>query len=292
MNLRPNKTFGQNFLKSQKVVMSMLNASNINENDIVLEIGPGKGILTEKLLTHAKKIIAIEKDTRLVEYLKEKFKKEIDKGTLTLLEGDILDFEPKSADLDKNPYKIVANIPYYITGAILKKFLETEHQPEIITILVQKEVARRIVGIEKRRKKAKPRPAGAVARSPERRFRESILSISVKAYGMPTYVEKVPARLFSPAPKVDSAILSVRKISRDFFDTINETDFFKVLKAGFSHKRKLLMSNIKPLFNETEKSSIQTDKKEILSACALPDNSRAENLTLNDWKCLTKGINS
>ena len=168
----------------------------MRQNDVILEIGPGKGKLTERLLENSEHVIAIEKDNELFEFLKEKFSAQIKNGSLVLIHDNILNFNASAYGLAPSAYKIIANIPYNITGAILKKFLTADRQPERMVLLVQKEVAERIVA---------------------RDGKESILSISVKAYGEPKMVMKVPARYFSPAPKVDSAVIAINNISRKNF---------------------------------------------------------------------------
>jgi len=263
MNHRAKKSLGQHFLKSQRSVADIVDAGDIHVDDIVLEIGPGKGILTKKLLLASRKVIAIEKDPLLVSFLKEKFETEIQEGTLDIIEKDILDFDPETLRSFNNSYKIVANIPYYITGAIIKKFLESTYQPKHMVLLIQKEVAQRIMA---------------------RDNKESILSISVKVYGKPHYIKKIPARFFSPVPKVDSAILSIEHISKDFFTDIDERVFFTFLKAGFAHKRKLLIKNL-----ENTKNNKNILKK-TFSLCTISEKTRAENMTLENWKCLTKHL--
>src|SRR3989338_10833802 len=192
------KSLGQNFLKSPGIFSKIIEASKIANTDTILEIGPGTGELTKRLLEKALRVLAVEKDTRLITPLKEKFVKEIKSGKLVLVEADILDFKPATYNLQPNSYKLVANIPYYITGAILKKFLEIGPQPSRIVLLIQKEVADRIVA-----KNAK----------------ESILSMSVKSYGRPRIAGIVPPGCFVPPPTVDSAILVVEKISKKIFST-------------------------------------------------------------------------
>jgi len=254
--MKAKKSLGQNFLKSKAIVKEITEAACVSKKDTVLEIGPGKGILTEELLRRARRVIAVEKDNALVSLLKEKFAEEIKKGGLKLMHGDIMDFKTKEHGLKHGDYKVIANIPYYITGQLFKKFLESDCRPSKIVFMVQKEVARRIVASDKK---------------------ESILSISVKTYGSPKYIKRVPAKLFSPAPKVDSAILLIDNIKSPFKTTKEEKDFFKNLKKGFSHKRKLLKSNL-----------VCSD--EILEFCKIPTSSRPENITVEDWGCLNKKI--
>ena len=194
MEFRAKKSLGQNFLKSKKALEAIVLAGEISENDTVLEIGPGQGALTEKLLETGAKIIAVEKDDRLIEFLKEKFSKEITSEKFEIIHGDILEID---LDFLKNKsYKLIANIPYYITGLIFRKFLSGNIQPEKIVILVQKEIADRIIA---------------------RDGKESLLSLSVKVYGTPKKIMKVEKENFSPKPKVDSAILLIDTISKNFF---------------------------------------------------------------------------
>src|SRR3990172_2215572 len=178
--MRAKKSLGQNFLTSRGVARDIVVAAQITPDDVVLEIGPGKGFLTEGLLQKAKKVIAVEKDERMVEYLKDKFREEIRNGKLELIHQDILSF-------DISRFTLVANIPYYITGEILRTFLSGDLQPQRMVLMVQKEVAERIVA----------RPSSRRAGT----GKESILSMSVKVYGTPCYIQKVPARYFSPKPK-------------------------------------------------------------------------------------------
>ena len=137
---------GQNFLKSDKIAQEIVEAGAVCIDDIVLEVGPGKGILTAELLKKAKKVIAVEKDEQLAEFLKEKFAEEINNGKLEIISGDILKFNPSDYQLFAGGYKIIANIPYYITSYFLRTFLECDDQPSLMVLMVQKEVAERIVG--------------------------------------------------------------------------------------------------------------------------------------------------
>jgi 16S rRNA (adenine1518-N6/adenine1519-N6)-dimethyltransferase len=252
--MKAKKSLGQNFLKSQQALREIIEAANLSKDDFVLEVGPGKGILTEKLLEKAGKVVAVEKDNELINFLTEKFQKEIENGQFELINADILDFSAKNHFKEQN-YKIVANIPYYITGQFLRKFLSTEKQLVLMVLMLQKEVARRIVGREE----------------------ESILSMSVKAYGNPKYISTVKAEYFSPKPKVDSAILLINDISNEFFKEIDENEFFEAVKAGFLHKRKKLIRNLEEIYEPAilEKA---------FETCRLDKNIRAENLSLGKWK--------
>ena len=289
--IRVKKALGQNFLKSQSALKQIIEAGDLKKGEIVLEIGPGKGALTEKILETGAILFAIEKDRELIAFLEEKFQKYIENKSFFLIEGDVLElnikeilknvvsksiaqagepsiairqqanmrgfrnniFQDNSQKNTFNIYKIIANIPYNITGAILKKFLTEENSPERMVLMVQNEVAKRIV--------ANNEP-------------ESILSISVKAYGKPKIITKVPARYFSPAPKVDSAVILIKDINKDLFkeNKISEDKFWQIVKTGFAHKRKKLSSNLKNLIKLDEKYT----------------NSRAEELEIKDWIELTK----
>ncbi|MBU1159781.1 ribosomal RNA small subunit methyltransferase A [Patescibacteria group bacterium] len=266
--MKAKKSLGQNFLTSQKIVEDIIRAADLRPDDVVLEVGPGKGILTQAILEKIPygKLIAVEKDKRMVEYLEQKFK---NNKNLKIIHSDILKFDIcnlfEICNLKFGNFKVVANIPYYITSHFLRIFLQgnpehAEGQPSRMVLMVQKEVAKRIVARDKK---------------------ESILSISVKVYGAPKIIKKVPAKYFSPKPKVDSAILLIDNISKDFFRdcaTLNvaqyEKKFFTLVKQGFSSKRKMLKNNLKMLDTGC------------LIRCKIPQNVRAEDLSLENWKCL------
>jgi len=218
--MRAKKSLGQNFLMHSRIAERIALVSGVTPTDTAFEIGPGTGMLTRELLKLCKKVIALEADQQLFEQLQTDFAHEIAEQRLELLHGDIRTFAP--IQLPKG-YALVANIPYYLTGDIFRMFLETENQPVSLTLLVQKEVAERIARAKK----------------------ESILSLSVKAYGTPKYEFTVPRGAFAPAPKVDSAVLTVRTISRANFSSKRQEElFFKLVRAGFAHKRKLVKSNL------------------------------------------------
>lgn len=272
--MRAKKSLGQNFLKSELALRKIIEAGEITKEDIILEIGPGRGALTEKLLEEAGCVIAVEKDYKLFEFLQNKFAEQIASGILVLVRDDILKFNniAKVVRQDLTTYKVIANIPYNITGAILKKFLTEENQPEMMVLMVQHDVAKRIMA---------------------RDGKESILSISVKAYGEPKMIMKVEARYFSPTPKVDSAIISIKNISRKIFieNKVDENKFWELVRAGFAHKRKKLSSNLRYSVDAKNgsKASVLVD---VLSKAAFDSlgNKRAEELTLADWINLAKSL--
>jgi 16S rRNA (adenine1518-N6/adenine1519-N6)-dimethyltransferase len=245
--MRPKKHLGQHFLRDARALEMIADAARLSPTDTVLEVGPGDGALTALLLERAARVVAVEKDSRLILVLQKKFTTEIASGKLVLCNQDILDFSDYS--LLTTHYKLVANIPYYITGAFLKKFLQTDTQPVSMTLLLQNEVAERIVA-----------PNG----------KESILSISVKCYGTPRMVGVVEAVAFEPPPAVDSAILAIENISKEFFVGVSESTFFSLLKRGFSHPRKLLFRNLEVPVS-------------VLLACGIAPNARAENVSLKEW---------
>lgn len=266
MQFQPKKSLGQNFLKSERALVAITDVVELKKTDTVLEIGPGYGALTDHLLETGAKVIAIEKDANLFSFLSDKFSPEIKSGNFVLLYKDILDVTEKdlrSLGLEKGKYKIAANIPYNITGQIIRKFLTTENQPTKMALLIQKEVAERIV---------------------TRDNKESLLSISVKTYGTPRIIMKVGKEQFTPQPKVDSAIILIDNISRDYFihNKIKEEKFWEVLHAAFAHKRKTIVGNLKEII-DTEKL------QKLLIENDMSATERAEDISLEEWaKLITK----
>jgi 16S rRNA (adenine1518-N6/adenine1519-N6)-dimethyltransferase len=249
------KSLGQNFLTAPHYLALIADTARIAQGEAVLEIGPGEGALTRELLARGARVVAVEKDRRLIPVLQETFKKEIEEKRFELIEADALEFDPTGL----GAYKLVANIPYYITGALMEKFLSHRSQPTSAVLLVQKEVAERVAREEK----------------------ESILSLSVKAYGEPKFIKAVPAGAFSPPPRVDSAILSIRDISRkNFSGGEQEKRFFGLVRAGFAHKRKLLRRNLEAVVGERA--------GECLSAAGIPQDARAEDVKLEQWLALSE----
>ena len=277
--MEAKKSLGQNFLRDPKILKKIVDFAKIEKEDTVLEVGPGEGALTKFLLERATRVVAIEKDGLLAEKLKEKFESEIKSEKLEVVVGDILNY-----DLLPTNYKLIGNIPYYITGAIFKKFLESENKPfdsaqgkpKSICFVVQKEVAERIMARDEK---------------------ESILSISIKIFGKPEFGGVFKAGSFFPKPKVDSAIIAIRGITpptpsyikrgqnqdqRDF-----EKRFFEILKAGFAHKRKFLIKNL--VSSKLSRPGINS-LMEIFKKCGIPEKARAEDLKVDDWLCLAREL--
>ncbi|HDQ16633.1 MAG TPA: ribosomal RNA small subunit methyltransferase A [Candidatus Vogelbacteria bacterium] len=250
--LKPKKSLGQHFLTSKTIAQKIIQTGKITPQDKILEIGPGSGFLTSELLKTKAFILAIEKDNRAIALLKEKFSEEINNGQLVIKEEDILDFQPEKIREFKNGYKLIANIPYYLTGKIIRQFLNSQG-PDLAVLLIQKEVADRITAKNK----------------------ESILSLAIKIYGQAKKITTVKAGNFSPQPKVDSAILLIEK--RDKALKIDEEKLLKIIKQGFEHKRKKLSANLQI-------------NPEILKKIGLNENIRAEDLKLGDWIQLSKII--
>jgi 16S rRNA (adenine1518-N6/adenine1519-N6)-dimethyltransferase len=253
-NIRPSKMMGQNFLIDQRALDAIIEHADITSEDIVVEIGPGIGTLTKALASRCKKIIAIEKDHDMVNILEETLK---DFANIEVIEGDALRY-----DIPVKEYKVVANIPYYLTSAIIRKYLESSSKPKEIVLMVQKEVAQRIC-----------------AQPPDM----SILAVSVQFYAKPKIVAPVKKESFWPAPKVNSAIIKIIP-----FATENPCDqqlFFKIVKAGFSAPRKQIVNNLSISLGKTREEIIAW-----LGKNTLKPTQRAETLSIENWINLTKSF--
>jgi len=253
---KPKKSLGQNFLSDSNVLNKIIDKANIGKGSVVLEIGPGQGSLTYALCKNAKEVIAVEKDQELFRYLVEKFKKV---SNVKFVKNDILVFidsiEFKKLFSNKK-WIVVANIPYYLTSHLIQKLISLDNRPSEIILMVQKEVAERIVAQE-----------GDM----------SILAISVQLYAKPEILFNVNKNSFWPAPKVDSAVIKL-KVSNNGKLDLNEEDFFELVKAGFSAKRKILVNNLSKKLNIPKENICAIFKEANINISARP-----QDLSLVNW---------
>lgn len=255
--LTPKKSLGQNFIYDDNVLARIADAADLQADDTVLEIGPGLGQLTRHLAARAARVVAVELDDRLLPILRAELD---DLPNVTVVHGDILEQDP--AALFARPYKVVANVPYYITGAILRHLLGAARKPTRLVLTVQKEVAERVTAVP-----------------PDM----SLLAVSVQCYGRVQLVATLKAGAFWPRPDVDSAVIAV-DVDPDALRGVHEATFFRVVKAGFSQKRKQLQKNLRQL---------GLDRRTIaraLEAAAVDGRRRAETLTVDEWRRLTAAL--
>lgn len=251
------KSLGQHFLNNSRVPALMADAADVCGNDTVLEVGPGTGVLTKELLSRGARVIAIEADVRAIEALKSTFSEEIAAKTLLLVHDDVRNVDLTALGLRPGAFKVVANIPYYISGLLFRLFLEHDVYPSTLVFLVQKEVAERI------------------ARDPK----ESILSLSVKVFGEPRYVKTVARGNFNPPPNVDSAVIAVSHISHERLGDVPRDFFFSVVHEGFKSKRKQLLGNLSDLADRTTLTHT-------FSTLDLREDVRGEDVPLAKWLAL------
>lgn len=251
-DLEPKKSLGQNFLFDEQILTRIVAAAAVVKTDHVLEIGPGLGALTQVLAETAASVTAVELDNRFLPILQQQLQ---GYDNVTLVHGDVL--EQNLADWFDGLYKVVANVPYYITGAILRHLLSSQPRPSVMVLTVQKEVAERVTAV----------PPNM-----------SLLAVSVQYYGQVEIVDTIKAGAFWPRPDVDSAVI---RIVLDNGTRINTDLFFKIVKAGFSQKRKQLQKNLRQLgYNQGQIA-------EILQRAGVNGRRRAETLSLAEWRQLT-----
>ena len=258
-DLRARKGLGQNFLVDGGILKKIASAAELTPADTVIEVGPGLGTLTETLAEQAGKVIAIELDNNFADILKTNF---TGSNKVIVLNADVLQVNPADIPGKKTDYKVVANLPYYITSAVIRHFLEASVKPTMMVLMVQKEVAQQIT--------AKP---GEM----------SLLSVSVQLYGKPTIVSTVPARCFYPAPNVDSAILKIAVYAQPKIEPGDIRGFFDIVRAGFSANRKQLPNSLA--------NGLKIPKNDIiplLEKAGIDPKRRAETLTIDEWGILYK----
>lgn len=261
--ISPKRSKGQNFLVTENIYDKIVSSAEVSNQDLIVEVGPGLGFLTAKLAKEAKKVIAVELDDRLAEILKIGIDSQ-GVENVEIINQDILKFNPEGI----GNYKIVANIPYNISSILLRTFLEAKNKPEMMVLMVQKEVANRIV-----------------AQAPDM----NLLALSVQFYGQPSVIKEVKAGNFWPEPKVDSAVIKII-IQNTNYTREEERLFFRLAKMGFAAKRKMLKNNICGGLK-----LIGDDRKKIedifIKLNFLPK-VRAEDLSLEDWKKLFAEVKS
>lgn len=254
----PDKSLGQHWLRDREILGNIADAADISRDDTVLEIGPGLGTLTSELLGRCNQVVAVEFDKNLARKLPGQFPGK----NLTVFNEDVLHF-----DLNKLPsgYAVVANVPYYITSKIVQKLMTADNKPRIAVLLVQKEVAERIA-------------AGPGAMS--------ILAIASQVYAESQLGVEVPREFFTPPPKVDSQVIILKTRSRPLVEPEDEKKFFRIVKAGFSAKRKKLRSS---LAGSLHLSKLEIE--EILARANVSPEARAQELSIDDWISIMRNYN-
>lgn len=258
--LRPDKRLGQNFLVGTSALQKIIAATGITPGETVLEVGPGLGALTCELAKIAGLVIAVELDERLISPLEDIL---APYTNVQLIEGDILRMEIAQL-IDAPTYLVVANIPYYITSALIRHLLEASHQPARMILTVQREVSQRICA---------------------ETGRMNLLALSVQVYGKPVVVTRIPAGAFYPAPQVDSAVVRIDLYPTSVIPTPYLDTFFRLAKAGFSQKRKTLRNALAGGMHWSKPQAY-----EILQSAEIDSKRRAETLSLNDWERLARVV--
>lgn len=253
----PKKSLGQHWLHDREVLAHIAELAELTDDDTVLEIGPGLGTLTSELLRRAGKVVAVEFDPDLARKLPAQFPGK----NLEVINQDILEFN--FSDLPTG-YKVVANVPYYITSKIVQRLMTTPNKPSVTVLLVQKEVAQRLA--------AKPGDM-------------SILAVSAQVYAEVELGPIVPAEFFTPPPKVDSQVVVLKTRPRPLLGDVSEKDFFRVVKAGFSAKRKKLRSSLAGGLGLSKQQA-----ETLLDEANISPDARAEMLALEDWVRLTRQL--
>jgi 16S rRNA (adenine1518-N6/adenine1519-N6)-dimethyltransferase len=264
-DLQARKGLGQHFLIDEEVLKLIISAAGLTSTDVVMEIGPGLGVLTKELIRQSGWVVTIELDSKLAAILEQSL---ASFNNVTIINEDILRIDPATLLYEQKAgfppviggpfsYKVVANLPYYITSPVLRHFLEASLKPQIMAVMVQKEVAEAIV--------AKP-------------GQMSMLSVSVQFYGEPAIIGYVPAQCFYPVPEVDSAILKIKLYSQPRVEVTDKESFFKVVRAGFSAPRKQIGNSLAQGLELPKAESLS-----LLGKTSIVPQRRAETLTLDEW---------
>ncbi|MBU1045584.1 ribosomal RNA small subunit methyltransferase A [Patescibacteria group bacterium] len=266
-NISPSKKLGQNFLIDGGIIDKIIGFADLNNQDTVLEIGPGLGCLTQALAQKAKQVVAIEKDPKLLEVLKNNLR-ELD--NVKIIFGDILGIEIQNPNVKcqikskipiSNKYKVVANLPYNIALPVIRRFIEATTPPQLMILMIQKEVAQKICG-----------------------EKSCLPKIAVEMFAKPEILFFVPKKSFFPEPKVDGAVIKISEI-RDKNPKMDKELFFKIVKAGFAHPRKTILNNLSKELNIPKNDTAQW-----LEKANIPGPKRPEDLNLQEWIKLVDGF--
>jgi 16S rRNA (adenine1518-N6/adenine1519-N6)-dimethyltransferase len=268
--IRPSKGLGQNFITDTHTLERIVAIGDVRADDVVLEVGPGVGLLTGLLADRAAQVVAVELDRRMVAVLQDTL---AGRDNVHIIEADILETDPvdallaatgRGSDEMPPPYKVVANLPYYITSAVLRHMLEARARPTRMVLMVQREVARRIV---------------------EQPGQMSLLAVSVQVYGRPRIALRVPAGAFYPRPKVDSAVLDIAVYPQAMVPEDERGRFFRVVNAGFAQKRKQLHNSLT--------HGLHLSREEVLaglSAAEIAPDRRPQTLSIEEWMRLSRAL--
>lgn len=258
--LQPSKGLGQNFLIDEAALEAIVKGSGVEKNDSVLEIGPGLGSLTRRLAVYAERVVAVELDRKMIPVLKETLNLF---PNVKIVQSDILEYDP-SVVFQHSSYRVVANIPYYITSAVIRHLLEQSARPVSMTLTIQKEVAERIC--------AEPGDL-------------SLLALSVRIYGEPSYILTIDKSAFHPVPKIDSAVVRIDLFDTPLVPSAEADRFFRMIKAGFAQKRKTLRNSL------TSGLGFGREKIEAaLNLAGIDPTRRAETLAIPEWLALQKEL--
>lgn len=267
--IRPSKGLGQNFLADERVHERIVEASALQADDVVLEIGPGLGALTRRLAERASLVVAIELDRRMVAILADTLQ---DYPNVHIVQGDVLALDPVTVlsrargvpEERLGAYKVVANLPYYITSAVLRRLLTARLRPTLLTLMMQREVAERIIA-----------PPGQL----------SLLALSVQVFGRPRIVQRVPAAAFYPRPKVDSAILCLSLEEQPRIAPDELPLFFRVAQAAFAQKRKQIHNSL-----HSNLGLADEEVRAALDEAGIAPHRRPQTLTIEEWGRLTRAL--
>jgi len=259
--IHPNKRLGQNFIIDAAVIEKMLDVAQVDDEDTVVEVGPGSGTITEVLAQRAQSVIAVEKDPQMIKLLHKELERY---KNVEIIEGDILKFEPADHEPTFNEYKLVGAPPYYLTARLFRHFLQDAGQrPSLIAVIIQREVAQKII-----------------ADPPK----SNLLAISVRLYGTPAIQKIIPKGSFWPVPEVDSALLTVTNITEP---SVDEKSFFRIVRAGFSSPRKQLLNNLSAGLGISRENTAHW-----LKNSGLKPTQRAQELSLQQWLQLVKSVDN